>query len=266
MSVLLMAMKMLVELLWSTPVWAVVFVASKATIKRSSTTRFALLVGLGVLFGIAYAVALAFFAGPMISAVIIPFFPFMATVGACAGFLMSLQHRQVRAVGTPLLIVFALVAVFWLAYGVLARQMAMENAVSVVVVKCVPTPGLTLWDSGDQSTTLNETERARVQESLDAGSGNILKPMFSLEEGQNPRLKVILIMTHDVRRPMQFPLPVSGTEVLRQNEDDTWQQNPRGVNTGRVHLSLSPTDSKFTRIELEGQFGTQSSEIGVSHE
>ena len=74
----------------------------------------------------------------------------------------------------------------------------------------------------------------------------------------------ILVMKQDVSEDVRLPRPKRGVAVYVQRADGSWQGADRNV-AGSV-LLLSPNrDSGFTRIEIQGLWGSTSTEVGVSH-
>jgi hypothetical protein len=61
-------------------------------------------------------------------------------------------------------------------------------------------------------------------------------------------------------------MPDDGVAVFAQNQDGTWGKNLDNSHIGLNSLILSPAaGNEFTRIEIEGPFGSKATEVGVSH-
>jgi hypothetical protein len=256
-----MAAAVFVELMWSLPVVALTIAMKHILRNISPAKRIPLVIGFGVAIGVLYSLGISGLAGPMVSGATIPLLPFMTTIGAIVGFL------EVARIGRIQLHVYglvALIAVIWGGYFALADMLASSNAVSVVIVKRVPTSGSARWDVDEQSIVLTEDERTRIQEQLGSDDAGILRPVLSFSEGEHPHVTVIAVMIKDVSSVVRLPIPHSGLAVFVQNQDGTWREDLHATHPSKNKLNLFPiAENNHTRVEIENSFDTQSSEVSI---
>jgi hypothetical protein len=260
-----MALGFVMEVLWSFPLLVLSALIPNFLAKVKPGTRIALSVALCVLLGITYATAIAAFSGPMVTAVPIPLLPFMATVGAFTGLVRTSANLRDHTRWPAVYLTACVVSVLWIGYFVLRHKMISEHSFRLVVVEADPSPESLRLQEDHSSITLNEAERSRVQEAIGVTQAVPLKLVLSLSIGEHPHRTVILVMAGDVSERTQFEMPDSGVVVLIQNQDGTWRKVSRDVHRGSDRVTLSPVPgSTLTRIDVEGPFGTESSEIRVS--
>jgi hypothetical protein len=255
-----------VELIWSLPLIVLSVLVSQTLFKITQTARPTLGVMSGTGLGILYAVAISLFAGPMVTAVAIPLLPFMATVGALAGLLSNTENLR-QAIKPPRVYVFLGGALFlWIGFFALRDSITSSNSYRVVVVKRNTLSESLQWDTSGGSINLSEVERKRVQEAIGSIDGGLLTPVLSLNSDEHPHRTVIIVMISDVSKPIHFTMPDSGVVIFIQDQDGTWREDRCGAQPGRNDLTLVPVSgSNVTRIQVAGPFGTQSSEVSISH-
>ena len=255
------------EIAWSLPLIALSVFALVLLSRLTPPVRVVLSLLLGAGLGIAYAVAISFIAGPMVTAVPIPLLPFMGTIGATVGSLRGVGNWRRSMVRLNISIFLTLIGFIWISYFALRNYMdSVAGSFRIVVVRREPSLEPLHWDESDDWVSLSHAERKRVQESLGNTGTGILMPLTSLNVGAPSKGAAILVMLRDASQRIQFPMPDRGIAVFIQNQDGTWREDLGGAHFGMNNLGVLPAPgSDFTRLEIEGPFGTQSSEIGVSH-
>lgn len=261
-----MLIGIVIELAWALPLIALNVLILNLLSNLRPTKPVALAVALGATLGIAYAVTISLLAGPMVSTAAIPLLPFMATVGASTGLLRNSESWRESVARQRIYIFLVIVVLLWSGYFALRNNMASANSSRLVVVKLNALSEPLHWDDGNGSISLNDVERRRVEEAIGITSSGILEPVLSLSRAQHPNGTAILVMIRDVSQRVQLPMPDAGIAIFTQNQDGTWREDSHDAHFGKNSLSLLPAPgSNFTRIEIEGPFDTQASEIGISH-
>lgn len=261
-----MLLRVIGELLWSVPLIALSVLSTlslwKIYRKRSETSS----IILGMAVGIACAVALSLLSGPMVSGVVIPLLPLMATIGATTGLLYHSADRGGSRKRRHIYVWIFVVGLMWMGFFFARNYVAAKEEFRLVVIKQSARPGPVNWDNSVSYLDLADADRAKVEGLLGTAAGT-LKPIFSIGRGKSPQAAAILVMSQDVSRHVQLRMPDAGTVVFMQDREGAWKEDAGGAHFGKKSLALEPTPgSNFTRIEIGGPFGTQSSEIGISHQ
>ena len=203
----------------------------------------------------------------MVTTVPIPLLPFMGTIGATLGLLRGVASWRRSKVRLNISIFLALLGFIWISYFALRGHMdSAAGSFRIVVVRRNPSLESFHWDESDNWVSLSGAERKRVQESLGKTGTGILLPLTSLNVGERSKRTAILVMSRDASKRIQFPMPDRGVAVFIQNQDGTWREDLGGAHLGMNALSVLPAPGgDFTRLEVEGPFGTQSSEVAISY-
>jgi hypothetical protein len=255
-----------VEILWGLPLLAVSVPVLALISKASHPKHPVISLLVGATLGSAYAVVVSLIVGPMITAVPVPFLPFMGTMGMLVGVLRGAKNWRQSLTYLNISAFLILVGFIWVSYFTARRYLdqAAGSFRIVVMRRNDPSARSIQRNEDNEWVSLSKEERKRVQETV--GSKKILRTLTSLDVGEHPKGTAVLVMIRDTTQRIQFPMPDDGVAIFFQNEDGTWRENIEKSHIGMNKLVVSPDgDTNFTRIEVEGPFGSQGTEVGVSH-
>ena len=260
-----MLLRAMGELIWSLSPIVLTFFAVWSKLKTRGRWSNALSIFLGMAIGIAWAVVISLDAGPRVTAAAIPILPLMATLGAATGLFCVLADRQESRKGRYIYQLLIIVPLVWTGFYWGRSYVAAKDAFRLVVIQYSGLSGPTQWDKGTNDLYLTTADRGRVESLLGSTAGT-LTPLLSMTIGESPRAVAVLVMYHDVAQRAQLQMPDAGTIIFVQGRDGLWQQDDGSAHSGSRSLVLSADPgTNFTRFEVAGPLGTQSTEIGVSH-
>ena len=229
-----------IETAYALPLIAVCVLGSAFLAKRSRPGRVIVSVLLGAALGVAYAVAISFIAGPMVTAFAIPLLPFMTSVGECVGLVRGAENWRLRLQPLNISVFVILIALNWISFFALRHYMdSAAGSFRIVVVRRDPSLKSVQWDNSDNWVNITAAERKRVQEAIGSSDTGTLTPLSFLNIGERPKGTAILVMLQDSSQRIEFQMPDDGVAIFSQNQDGTWQEN-----MANTHIGLNKLDRK----------------------
>jgi hypothetical protein len=255
-------LRFIIEVLWTLPVVAMMILMQK---KFAGLENPAWGSPIGAVIGALYAVALAFFVGPSIQAVDVPFLPLTMTVGTAVGAAaLSREARPTSRRWWSVALCLAVILVIWTGFYTASAFFARRESFRLVVIKLTSDPQPLHWAENGNSIPLNNTEKHAIEEATGSVRSGALIPLSSLKIGKEARTTVVLVMVRDVLSSVRLPRPGRGLVTYVQEQDGSWQGLEPNAKGYGLRVSQDQ-ENGYTRIEIEGPSGTTSTEVGVSH-
>lgn len=249
------------EFLWTLPVVGLIVLA-RAWFARADHPVWAVL--LGAVIGGLYAFALSLIVGPMITAVAVPFLPFALTIGAASGVAVAMASAGRAPRAWAVILFVLLIPAIWTAYSALRSDLSNRESFRLVVIRVTPDTQPLHWVQSESSISLSKSEMKEIEDTTRPVRSGALFPIDSFEVGEHSNATVALVMDHDVSSVTKLPRPERGFVTYVQDENGTWHGVP--PNAKGYSLVLLPVPgSTNTRIDVQNAFGTDSTEVAVSH-